>query len=120
VTSTRERTAWIPEAECRDYPDWDEDSHWQRQLLVCGRCPVRQPCLDSALELGTGGVRGGTTPTQRGTRYGAGDLTKWVTMRDGRARRPGGDLLDGIWENGQKILAWGTDNAMYVRRGCER
>lgn len=41
----------------------------QQQILqakeICAGCPVRQQCLDDALELGSDGVWGGTTERER-------------------------------------------------------
>ncbi|AOR36318.1 transcription factor WhiB [Streptomyces fodineus] len=40
----------------------------QRAKTVCGHCPVREPCLDWALETGQGiGIWGGTTELERRT-----------------------------------------------------
>jgi hypothetical protein len=116
MSSAKERFAWLDRAACRPYPDWDENATWRVQLKVCEGCPVRQPCLNSALELGTGGVRGGTTPTQRARLTGRprwngggpGALDPWVRMVDGRPHPVDRYALAGAR---RRILEHGTDLA---------
>jgi len=90
MTSTRERYAWLDQAACLPYPDWDEWGDWAELVKICAGCPVRKSCLETALRLGTGGVRGGTTARQRRAMgsHGPGDLIGWVRMVDGRPDRP--------------------------------
>jgi len=85
MTSTRERFAWLDQAACLDSPDWDSRADVWAMLKVCRGCPVRDPCLDAALELDTDGIRGGTLPSQRRVSHG---VVPWPTMTDGRSRRP--------------------------------
>jgi WhiB family transcriptional regulator, redox-sensing transcriptional regulator len=67
-------SGWMAEAACRGKPlAWfitpdDQPEPWQpdpRALALCDRCPVRQACLDRALEDGEVGTWGGTTSHQR-------------------------------------------------------
>lgn len=64
---------WIDQAACRDeqsvrFIDPADDDEVRAALSVCQRCPVRQPCLDTALTHRVEadvGIWGGTTPGQR-------------------------------------------------------
>lgn len=71
---------WLEHAACADhdvnlfYPDGvlgrpaggDPDRLWAAGRLVCAGCPVRQECLDWALEHAEReGLWGGATPTER-------------------------------------------------------
>lgn len=61
---------WTDRAECRGSdPDlwFNAQSIEERRYLskVCARCPVRQECLDHALDVGEDGFWAGTTREQR-------------------------------------------------------
>lgn len=64
---------WVDQAACRDEPshrfvDPTDDDEVRTALSICQRCPVRQPCLDTALTHRVEadvGIWGGTTPGQR-------------------------------------------------------
>ncbi|MGW2657382.1 WhiB family transcriptional regulator [Streptomyces sp. NPDC001478] len=48
------------------FPDPDETNKIAAAKALCGQCPVRRICLDSALEAGTtDGIRGGLTEEER-------------------------------------------------------
>lgn len=48
------------------YPDRGDSKTAKQARELCGRCPVRQPCLDWAVETRQRwGVWGGTTPEER-------------------------------------------------------
>jgi WhiB family transcriptional regulator, redox-sensing transcriptional regulator len=65
--------SWRDEAACLEHPaEWFTGPHepgdTQRAIDVCTTCPVKQPCLDAALEIEVSadlGIWGGTTPTTR-------------------------------------------------------
>ena len=72
MTGPQDRT-WLSQAACRDEPsnrfiDPADDSELRAALTTCQRCPVREPCLDTALshrvEVDVG-IWGGTTEAQR-------------------------------------------------------
>lgn len=61
---------WRAEASCESLPpdDWFSDDRGaiERARAVCDRCPVREPCLEYALESETDYcMYGGCTPTER-------------------------------------------------------
>lgn len=64
---------WIDQASCRNersvrFIEPANDREVRAALSVCQRCPVRQPCLDTALTHRVEadvGIWGGTTPGQR-------------------------------------------------------
>lgn len=65
---------WRDEAECRAYdselwfPTSSASEAYDAPREICGVCPVRQACLDDALNTERGyryGMRGGKTPKQR-------------------------------------------------------
>ncbi|MFP5252292.1 MAG: WhiB family transcriptional regulator [Actinomycetes bacterium] len=64
---------WIDRAACRDGPSHRfiepaDDAEVRTALSTCQRCPVRQPCLDTALSHRADadvGIWGGTTPRER-------------------------------------------------------
>jgi hypothetical protein len=64
---------WRDEAACLDHPaEWFTGPHapgdTRRAIDVCNTCPVKQPCLEAALDLEVSadlGIWGGTTPTTR-------------------------------------------------------
>jgi hypothetical protein len=65
--------SWRDEAACLDHPaEWFTGPHapgdTRRAIDVCNTCPVKQPCLEAALDLEVSadlGIWGGTTPTTR-------------------------------------------------------
>lgn len=66
--------SWMPRGECQGLPTefWfpdrqvDSASFYEFPRFVCEQCPVRQRCLDYAVETGeTEGMWGGMTPEQR-------------------------------------------------------
>ena len=65
---------WVERALCRqkgNNPDWwwpegSEDRNAVYALAICGRCPVKSPCAEHALEKPEGfGIWGGTMPETR-------------------------------------------------------
>lgn len=74
-------TAWEAKARCRTvgvepfFPEGNGGKHRaaaDEAKAVCAMCPVRQPCLQFALDLGgafevarRAGIWGGTTPRER-------------------------------------------------------
>lgn len=61
---------WLDDALCKKDPpdDWFSDDRGAvaRARAVCYRCPVREQCLEYALDTETGyGMYGGCTPTER-------------------------------------------------------
>lgn len=71
-----ERLPWMSQAVCATvgldlwFPDGNSVQVRQGELeaiRVCKSCPVRQDCLDHALDLGPNlqGIWGGTTPADR-------------------------------------------------------
>lgn len=72
---------WRKDAACKDLPtEWWFDLHpkkqgktgrplWteemKRAIAICQECPVKDECLDWALQNEDYGIWGGTTPTQR-------------------------------------------------------
>ncbi len=64
------RPKWMKAALCREYPnDWfypDDGNGVARAIGICNRCPVRQQCLDYALEHNEmQGVWGGESQRER-------------------------------------------------------
>lgn len=65
------RPAWMTNAACRGmdaalfFPDAGGPTALAR--AVCSACPVREPCLQYALEENVAGVWAGTSPRQRAT-----------------------------------------------------
>lgn len=64
--------SWRDKAACLDHPaEWFTDpapGDTRRAIGVCNSCPVKQPCLDTALTIEPSadlGIWGGTTPTSR-------------------------------------------------------
>lgn len=62
--------SWHAQAACRDRPDvtWfpERADDWRPAVAVCNECPVRQECLQWALDHGEGiGIWGGLTARQR-------------------------------------------------------
>lgn len=66
--------SWLPEALCRKgtsdprwwFPVRTGNEYAQRALLVCAACPVREDCLEHALETEERhGIWGGMTETER-------------------------------------------------------
>jgi WhiB family transcriptional regulator, redox-sensing transcriptional regulator len=65
--------SWRDNAACLDHPaEWftgpDEPGDTRRAIDVCSTCPVKQPCLEAALQIDVSadlGIWGGTTPTTR-------------------------------------------------------
>jgi WhiB family redox-sensing transcriptional regulator len=81
---------WEHQAACRDHPRldpvaWDLDGSGARgtaALQVCRTCPVREACLEHALEWNTydqWGIRGGLYPNER---------RRILRCRTGRCRHP--------------------------------
>lgn len=82
MTPARHRTrgdqTWQNEAVCQSteyhrvdpetfFPEPDEMDRIRAAKALCAQCPVRQTCLDAALETGdTFGIRGGLTEEERG------------------------------------------------------
>lgn len=70
--SPPERPPWFRRAACRGCdPSMFVSGMGQNDLIqlakaVCARCPVTEPCLESAIERNEKGVWGGTTPEERG------------------------------------------------------
>jgi WhiB family redox-sensing transcriptional regulator len=72
VTGPPDRT-WLSQAACRDEPsnrfiDPTDDGDLPAALTTCQRCPVREPCLHTALSHRVEtdvGIWGGTTEAQR-------------------------------------------------------
>ena len=66
-------SSWRDEAACLEYPDeWFTGPHdpgaTRRAIEVCNTCPVKQPCLETALRIEVSadlGIWGGTTSTGR-------------------------------------------------------
>jgi hypothetical protein len=66
-------SSWRDDAACLDHPaEWFTGPHepgdTQRAIDVCTTCPVKQPCLETALSIEVSsdlGIRGGTTPATR-------------------------------------------------------
>lgn len=66
-------SAWASSAACADHPprrftDPADHTETRAALAVCRRCPVRQPCLETALArrpTADVGIWGGTTEPQR-------------------------------------------------------
>ena len=64
---------WRDDAACLDHPaEWFTGPHapgdTRRAIDVCNTCPVKQPCLEAALQIEVSadlGIWGGTTPTTR-------------------------------------------------------
>lgn len=59
---------WQSKAACSDYNPqlWDTDEPSPDTIAVCATCPVRDKCLQDALDRNEPyGVRGGLTPAQR-------------------------------------------------------
>lgn len=79
--------SWMERAECRDQPaEWFTDpatSTRPHAMATCQQCPVRRPCLATALAHGPDvdtGIWGGTTEAQRRRiRTGALDLEEALT-----------------------------------------
>jgi len=71
--TTQPDITWLEQTACRDEPSRrfvapNDDSDVSTALSICQRCPVRQPCLDTALSHrieADAGIWGGTTPHQR-------------------------------------------------------
>ena len=64
------RPSWMSDAACRgsahDFTDEKNKATRDACLQICGRCPVRVPCLDWALELPDQvGIAGGTDSAAR-------------------------------------------------------
>lgn len=67
------RDSWREDAACLDHPaEWFTGPHepgdTRRAIDVCTTCPVKQPCLEAALQIEVSadlGVWGGTTPAAR-------------------------------------------------------
>lgn len=66
--------SWLPKALCRTenndprwwYPVRSGNEYAQRALVVCAKCPVREDCLEHALETEERhGIWGGMTERQR-------------------------------------------------------
>ena len=65
--------SWREDAACLDHPaEWFTGPHEPgdtgRAIDVCNTCPVRQPCLEAALQIEVSadlGIWGGTTPATR-------------------------------------------------------
>lgn len=91
---------WIGQAACREEPsrrfvDPADDAEVRAALSVCQRCPVREPCLDTALSHRVEadvGIWGGTTPGQR--RQIRRDRLQPEAVRDGNGRRATARLQD--------------------------
>ena len=63
-------THWTKQARCVDTPlSWwfPHKNDETPAFKICGRCPVRQECLNDAIETGETmhGIRGGLTPVER-------------------------------------------------------
>ncbi|MCA4754783.1 WhiB family transcriptional regulator [Mycolicibacterium fortuitum] len=59
---------WQGRAACADHRPsrWDTDEPDPQVLQICGECPVKEQCLQDALDRNeTHGIRGGYTPNQR-------------------------------------------------------
>lgn len=59
---------WQGKAACAQYRPsrWDTDEPDPQALAICDACPVKDTCLQDALDRNeTHGVRGGLTPNQR-------------------------------------------------------
>ena len=77
VTRALEHAAWMDEAACRDYSVdlWygadserleDREVRVEQARAVCRRCPVRQECLETAIDNREPyGVWGGHTTSER-------------------------------------------------------
>ena len=62
------RPAWHRDAACRGYADLFFPTRGQAiepAKAICARCLVRDECLAAALEMGDGGVWGGTSASER-------------------------------------------------------
>ena len=70
LTPAPSRTEWFDDAACRD-ADMDiffpvSDAHADAAKAICAVCPVREECLEYALNLRPAdGVFGGLTPIER-------------------------------------------------------
>ena len=84
---------WIGQAACREEPsrrfvDPADHAEIRAALSVCQRCPVRDPCLETALNHRVEadvGIWGGTTPSQR--RQIRRDRLQPEALRNGNGRR---------------------------------
>lgn len=84
---------WIGQAGCREEPsrrfvDPADDADVRAALCACQRCPVRDPCLETALSHRVEadvGIWGGTTPGQR--RQIRRDRLQAEAVRNGDGRR---------------------------------
>jgi len=71
LTSADRAGAWRSRALCAGHPEranWfgDFPEQTDRAVAVCCACPVREPCLEFALDTQEAlGVWGGTTPKER-------------------------------------------------------
>ena len=74
VTEAAGKTGWLERAACRqsDSELFFPDLHAYRRnevaaaKAVCCRCPVREECLEAAMDAGEKvGIWGGLTPTER-------------------------------------------------------
>lgn len=67
--SLADQPAWMGDGVCSStdpelfFPD--QGGHWQSAKRVCQACPVREQCLDFALEHGERGIWGGTSDRDR-------------------------------------------------------
>lgn len=91
---------WIGQAACREEPshrfvDPTDDAEVRAALSVCQRCPVREPCLETALSHRVEadvGIWGGTTPGQR--RQIRRDRLQPEAVRNANGRRAPAPLPD--------------------------
>ena len=83
-----QRADWITEAACASKPTrwWysDDAGDQARALVECGRCPVKQECLDTALLRNEVGIWGGTTQAERGAPRAAGTPRKVLVCAECR------------------------------------
>lgn len=71
--SHHEDTGWRENAACAGkptsmfFPDYWDNDHCASARVICGRCPVKEPCLSEALRVRVNddGIFAGTTPFQR-------------------------------------------------------
>ena len=82
IPDTEPARVWLASAACREvdpevfFPTPGDTRGANRAKQICRRCPVRQACLDDAMETeggrsieGRHGIRGGLGPAGRRNRY---------------------------------------------------